>query len=92
MTNIEHIKQMDEKELAELLVKETLQQDVDYDWDESPFAIYETVYETLSSVGQSIRLNAVRRARPKMQKQIWRVTENGYEPFLMALIIIEYDI
>lgn len=36
MTNIERIKQMDEKELAELLVKETLQQDVDYDWDESP--------------------------------------------------------
>lgn len=27
MTNIERIKQMDEKELAELLVKETLQQD-----------------------------------------------------------------
>lgn len=32
MTNMERIKQMDEKELAELLVKETLQQDVDYDW------------------------------------------------------------
>lgn len=44
MTNMERIQQMDEKELAELLVKETLQQDVDYDWDESPFAIYETVY------------------------------------------------
>lgn len=43
MTNIERIKQMDEKELAELLVKETLQQDVDYDWDESPFAIYERI-------------------------------------------------
>lgn len=42
---MERIKQMDEKELAELLVKETIQQDVDYDWDESPFAIYETVYE-----------------------------------------------
>ena len=33
---MERIKQMDEKELAELLVKETIQQDVDYDWDESP--------------------------------------------------------
>ena len=45
MTNMERIKQMDEKELAELLVKETLQQEVDYDWDESPFAIYDIIYE-----------------------------------------------
>lgn len=45
MTNIERIKEMNERELAELLVKETLQQDIDYDWDECPFTTYETVYE-----------------------------------------------
>ena len=70
MTNMERIKRMDEKELAELLVKETIQQDVDYDWDESPFAIYETVYElpTTTMMHSKTALNGSRRTLTLLQK------------------------
>lgn len=44
MTNLEKIKQMSAQELAEMLVVETIEVDVDYDYDECPFETYNTVY------------------------------------------------
>ena len=37
MTNIDKIKKMDEDELAEMLIYEGETEEIDYDWDDSPY-------------------------------------------------------
>lgn len=56
MTNIDKIRKMDEDKLATLLVRETFQEDIDYNLANSPYdrlesaPVYETVYQLPNGV------------------------------------------
>ena len=46
--NLDRIRQMSVEELAPLLVHESYELDVDYDFDENPIETYDTVYNSPS--------------------------------------------
>lgn len=46
--NLDRIRQMSVEELAPLLVHDSYECDVDYDWDENPIETYDIVYNSPS--------------------------------------------